>query len=184
MIDTKFIDDFISNNKQFPDNYEDSDLWKSIKQGLTDAGEPCTDKEAQGFGEWHCNSLSFYTLCKARGFIEFHYSTWVEKLYKAKLITKKGFLSDKLKIAKFFAFDDKFPELKYFYTYKDCMDGVGLDKEKGYNIKVDNNSGDGDHFMAGYVEEDLMVTDSGNRGEHKKARDVIPKGKFKWLLEV
>lgn len=184
-MDIVFIDQFMSENPQFPDKPEDSILWASIKLGLENNGLKLSDIEAQTLAHWHCNSESFYCLCKARGFIQFHYATWVEKLYLAKLVTDKGRLSDKLKIARFFGFDDEFKELKYFYNYSDCMSAKDLDPEKGYNIKVENNASDGDHFMAGYVFNGLLyLSDSGKRGIHVPAKDVIPKKKFQWILEV
>lgn len=185
MIDRRFIDTFIESNKQFPKPVTDSDLWKSIKLGTEDAGIPCTDKQAQGYAEWHCNSEGFYVLCKARGFIEFAYSVWVEKLLKAELTSVKGFLKDKLLIAKLFAFEDEFPQLKYFEDYDPCIHLLGMDPDKGYEVKVYSNTGSGDHFMPCYIEDKILwVSDPSSRGIHKKFSDVVPKNKFQFLLEV
>jgi hypothetical protein len=89
-----------------------------------------------------------------------------------------------LDVAKLFGFEKEFGKLVYFDNYEDVMSGKCLNPEKGYNIKVHSNSKDGDHFMSSYVDKVLIVSDSMRRGIHKRARDVIPKEKFQWALEV
>ena len=178
LIDILAIDEIMKKNNQY--NTTDSDLWRSI-----DLAFDCGKDQSIEYGYTHCNSLSFYTICYARGFIQFHYSTWLKRLYSEGLVSREGYLQDKLKIAKFFAFDDEFSELKYFYDYDDCMNAVYLDKDKAYNIKVESNSGHGFHFMAAYVfAERLFLSDSSGRGICVLAEDLIPKNKFKWILEV
>jgi hypothetical protein len=181
MIDKKFIDDFMRGNKQKPAHPEDSELWQSIQKGFN-----CTAEEAQYFAASHCNSMSFYALCMARGFIDFPYSTWCSLLVDNGYMTKKGYLEHtKIDVAKFFDFNDRFTELKYCEDYEDAMDAKDFDPEKGYNIKVHSNSGVGFHFMSAYVEkEKLYLSDSGSRGIKVEARSVIPKEKFLWTLEV
>lgn len=185
MINTKWLDSFIAKNNQFPKMPEDSDLWQLIKMGTIEAGIKCTDRDAFEWAKTHCNSLSFYALCKAHGWIEFHYSTWVDVLLKSKLTSPDGYLMSKLKIAKTFGFDGEFNELKYLNDYDVIKTKGFLNTEKGYNIKVINNSGKGVHFMAGYVFDGLLyLSDSSSRGIHVKAEKVIPAEKFQWVLEV
>lgn len=180
MIDKRYIDKFISENNQYPKQVDDSNLWKSIQQAW---GE--TAGEAQRLARYHCNSLSFYTLCRARGFIEFHYTTWLEILLKNGDMSKKGYLGDKLQIAELFGFEDQFGKLEYDYNYNNILDAKSLDEKYGYNIKVYANTGSGEHFMPSYVEcGKLFVSDPGNRGIHKEAKKVIPAAKFQWLLKV
>lgn len=183
-MDRRFIDTFISENNQYPLKPDDSDLWKSIKQAFG-----CTDEEAMAFGRFHCNSLSFYTLCKASGYIEFWYETWCKLLLDNGLMTKKGYIGGsgktKVDVAKLFGFEDKFSDMKFFESYDDCMAGRGMDETKGYNIKVFANSGEGDHFMAGYIlEGKLYLSDSSGRGIRVQASKVIPRAKFQWCMEV
>jgi len=129
--------------------------------------------------------MSFYALCRARGFIEFAYSVWFEKLLRVKFVSEKGFLKDKLKIATFFGFDDEFSELKYITEYSQLVKPSKLNPEKGYNIKVYANTGSGDHFMSCYMEDGkLYLSDSSSRGIHVEVSKVVPKIKFQWLLEV
>jgi len=181
MIDTNFIDSYMKNNNQKPQSPEGSELWKSIKKGFG-----CSDAEAQFFATRHCNSLSFYTLCVSRGFIDMPYSTWCSLLLENGFMTKRGYIDhSKLDIADFFDFKDRFNSLKYYEDYKDCMNAVHLDVCMGYNIKVFSNSANGDHFMVGYVEDNkLILSDSGSRGIKVEARKVIPREKFQWILEV
>jgi hypothetical protein len=187
MIDIDYIDDFMRLNPQFPDNQDDSQLWKSIKMALVS-----TDSVAQEAAKFHCNSMSFYALCRAHKWIMFHYSTWVQKLVANKSLDPKGWLyADKRDVAKLFGFDDKFNQLIYFANYDKVMSGAGLNPEKGYNIKVFSNSnhtntpGKGDHFMAGYVlNGHLYLSDSGRRGIRVIAHSVIPRDKFQWAMEV
>ena len=186
MIDIDYIDEFMGLYQQFPDNPDDSQLWKAIKMALK-----CSDEEAQYAAKRHCNSLSFYALCRAHKWIMFHYATWIERLTEKGYLSPEGWIyADKRDIATLFGYDDKFNELIYHYDYDKVMSG-NLDPEKGYNIKVFSNSnkynipGKGDHFMSGYMlDGQLYVSDSGNRGIRVLARRVIPRDKFQWALEV
>jgi len=180
MINRRFVDDYIRKNNQFPANMNDSDLWKLIQMGLN-----CTDAEAQTFMRFHCNSLAFFTLCKARGYIEFHYDTWCRLLVDTGLMTKRGFIGDnkhnKLDVAQLFGFEDKFNKLVYHYH----MNANMLDPDKGYVMKINSRNGPGDHFMACYVENNkLTVSDSSFRGIKQDARLVVPVSEFQWLHEV
>lgn len=187
MIDINFIDDFMREHQQFPDKPDDSQLWKSIQQALK-----CSDEEAHEAAKRHCNSLSFYALCRANGWIMFHYATWIERLVANKYLHPTGWLyADKRDIARQFGFEDKFYQLLYHNNYDWVMSGTNLNPSKGYNIRVFSNSnknnipGKGDHFMAGYVHNgQLYLSDSGKRGIRVLARSVIPREKFQWVLEV
>jgi len=187
MIDIDYIDEFMGLYQQFPDDPYNSQLWKAIKMALK-----CSDEEAHYAAKRHCNSLSFYALCRAHKWIMFHYATWIERLVANKSLHPEGWLyADKRDIAKLFGFEEKFNELVYHKNYDQVMSGTDLDPDKGYNIKVYSNSnkynvpGKGDHFMAGYMlDGQLYVSDSGNRGIRVLARRVIPRDKFQWTLEV
>jgi len=182
-----YIDLFMKHNQQFPDSPDDSQLWKSIQNALK-----CSDEEAQEAAKFHCNSLSFYALCRAHDWIMFHYSTWVERLVASGFMTLRGYINkDKISIAQMFGFNDKLPFLSYFYDYDKIMNKCNLNPDKGYNIKVYSNSnknnlpGGGEHFMAGYIlNRQLYLSDSSKRGIRVLAKDVIPKHKFQWVLEV
>lgn len=182
MIDRDLYDNIISEYLQYPDNLNDSLLWKSIKQV-----QNCTDDEAIDRAHVHCNSLSFYALCRARGFIEFHYTTWLEKLLRVRYISEIGFLNaDKKKIAELFGFEKLYPpnkKIEYISNYDKAMSISGEDY--GYNIKVYNNSGKGDHFMGGYALDGVLyISDSSKRGIRVKAAEVISRNKFQWLSPV
>ena len=182
MIDRDLYDNIISEYLQYPDNLDDSLLWKVIKQV-----QNCTDDEAIDRAHVHCNSLSFYALCRARGFIEFHYTTWLEKLLRVGYISERGFLNaDKKKIADLFGFEKFYPpnkKIEYISNYDKAMSMSGEDY--GYNIKVYNNSGKGDHFMGGYALDGVLyISDSSKRGIRVKAAEVIPREKFQWLSPV
>lgn len=182
MIDRDLYDNIISEHLQYPDNLDDSLLWKAIKQV-----QNCTESEAIDRAHVHCNSLSFYALCRSRGFIEFHYTTWLEKLLRVGYISERGFLNaDKKKIADLFGFEKFYPpnkKIEYISNYDKAMSMTGEDY--GYNIKVYNNSGKGDHFMGGYVLNGaLYISDSSKRGIRVKAAEVIPREKFQWLSPV
>jgi hypothetical protein len=166
----------------------DSDLWKAIQYvtGWTVA-------ESQESAKFHCNSLSFYALCRAHGWIMFPYAIWIQKLSEADFFNiKSGWVSaSKLRIADLFGFSDRFNDLVYVYNYENLMSGKNIDKDKGIQIKVFSNhntmnlTGKGDHFMGGYyIGNELFLDDSGNRGYKVKARDVIPKSKFQWGLII
>jgi len=184
MIDKDVYSDIIKRNHQFN---LDSDLWKAIKQvtGWTDA-------ESQKSARFHCNSLSFYGLCRAHGWIMFPYATWIEKLAEAGFLNiKTGWVSaSKLRIADLFGFNDRFNDLSYVYRYEKLISGEGIDRSRGIQIKVFSNFnkfnivGKGDHFIGGYYIDELYIDDSGNRGYRVKARDVIPKAKFQWGLII
>ena len=182
MIDRYLFDTIIRDYQQYPDDLEKSLLWKAIKQV-----QGCSKEEAIDRAHVHCNSLSFYALCRARGFIMFHYTTWLEQLLKAKYISDRGFLNvGKDKIAELFGFDNQYPpnkKMEYISSYDLAMSITGEDY--GYNIKVINNSGKGDHFMGGYVLNGaLYISDSSKRGIRIKAAEVIPRSKFMWLSPV
>jgi len=182
MINRDLYDNIIGEYLQYPDNLDDSLLWKAIKQV-----QNFTDDEAINRAHVHCNSLSFYALCRARGFIEFHYTTWLEKLLRVGYISEIGFLNaDKKKIAELFGFEKLYPpnkKIEYISKYDKAMSISGEDY--GYNIKVYNNSGKGDHFMGGYVLNGaLYISDSSKRGIRVKAAEVIPREKFQWLSPV
>jgi len=179
------FDDIIRTHNQ---DSEASDLWRAIQQATG-----CTVAEAKAAAKKHCNSLSFYALCVARGFIMFGYSIWVEKLVAVDYLdVMSGWLkADKLKIAALFGFDSQFNALIYYKNYDEFVNAVGLDESKGYNIKVYNNYnknnaiGGGDHFMGGYVfTGSLYVSDPGKRGIRVPAKTAIPKEKFQWGLLV
>lgn len=185
MMDKELYGDIIKTHHQFR---VDSDLWKAIAQVTG-----WNDKDAQESAKFHCNSLSFYGLCKAHGWIMFAYSTWIEKLEASGFLDiKTGWIkASKLRIADLFGFGDKFNDLIYIYNYEALMSGRNIDKTKGIQIKVFSNSnsmnqpGKGDHFMGGYYIGDVLyLDDSGNRGYRVRARDVIPKEKFQWGLIV
>ena len=182
MINRDLFDNIIRDYSQYPFKLDDSLLWKAIKQV-----QNCTDDEAINRAHVHCNSLSFYALCRARGFIEFHYTTWLEKLLRVGYISERGFLNaDKKKIAELFGFEKFYPpnkKIEYISNYDKAMSISGEDY--GYNIKVYNNSGKGDHFMGGYVLNGaLYISDSSKRGIRVKAAEVIPREKFQWLSPV
>lgn len=179
------FDDIMKTHNQYRD---DSDLWKAIKQVTN-----CTDAEAKKAATFHCNSLSFYALCRARGFIEFYYSTWLDVLDDADYLDiMTGWVkADKLSIADIFGFFSKFNRLNYNYDYEDVMAGRGLAEGQAYDIKVFNNHnklnhiGEGDHYMGAYpFNGSLYLSDSGNRGYRVEARKVIPRAKFQWGLVV
>ena len=178
------FDEIIKSHHQ----YSDSDLWKAIQQATG-----CTELEAKSAARVHCNSLSFYALCRARGFIMFGYSTWIEKLTEAGILNPlTGWLSgSKLKIAELFGFKDEFNDLRYYINYDRFVNAIGLDPEKGYNIKIYNNHnkdnlpGKGDHFMGGYILDGKMyISDSSNRGIRVEMKSVIPREKFQWGMPV
>ena len=187
MFDITEIDDFIKNNNQYPDKPNDSELWRSIQLAFD-----CSDKKAIEFGKYHCNSISSYILFYAHGWIRFHYSTWCKKLLDEGMLSKRGWVQADLKeIAVLFGFDDKFNKLKYFYNYYACMNAVDMSPDHGYKIKVYSNSNklndpdEGTHFMPAFVEDGkLYLSDPSNRGIHVLARNVIPKEKFIWAVEV
>lgn len=188
MIDRELYSEIMKANQQFPDNPEDSNLWKSIQMvsGMTDG-------EAQEAAKFHCNSLSFYGLCRAHGWIMFPYGIWLEKIVEKDFFDiRTGWVkASKLRIAELFGFGDRFNDLIYVYNYEALMTGKGIDKDKGINIKVYSNynqmnlRGKGDHFMGGYyINDELFLDDSGRRGYKVKARDVIPRPKLQWGLIV
>lgn len=180
MINKNLIDQIIRENNQYPFVPERSQLWQSIKlaYGVTDA-------IAKELARTHCNSLSLYALFVARGFFNGDYVRWLTKFKNE--IRQDGYVSVLAEVlAKSCGVDDyKNIGNNYFENYESCMKGIGLDRNKGYKIKVENISGTGNHFMAGYVEEDgLYLSDSSSRGIHVKAETVIPKNKFKWIGEI
>jgi len=182
MINRDLFDNIIRDYSQYPFKIDDSLLWKAIKQV-----QNCTQDEAIERAHVHCNSLSFYALCRARGFIEFYYATWLERLLRVGYISERGFLNaDKKKIAELFGFDDRYPpnkKIEYISNYDTAMSMTGEDY--GYNIKVINNSGKGDHFMGGYALDGVLyISDSSKRGIRVKAAEVIPREKFQWLSPV
>ena len=180
MINKRLLDEIIRENNQYPAVPERSGLWISIKMAYK-----VTDQKAQELAKSHCNSLALYALFRARGFFIGGYSGWLIKFKNE--IRQDGYVGVLAEaLAKAYGVDDyKNVGHKYFENYEDCIQGVGLDPNKGYKIKVENISGTGSHFMAGYVEADgLYLSDSSSRGIHVKAEKVIPKNKFRWVGEI
>lgn len=180
MINKRLLDDIIREHNQYPTTPERSMLWQSIKlaYGVTDA-------KAQELSKTHCNSLALYALFKAREFFDSTYTAWLLKFRSE--IRSDGYVSVVAEVLAKACNVEAYQNVgnKYFNNYDNCMQGIGLDSEKGYKIKVENISGTGSHFMAGYVENYcLYLSDSSSRGIHVKAKDVIPQSKFQWICEV
>ena len=102
--DRDLYDRIINENLQFPDFPDQSNLWKVIREVYN-----CSDAEAMRIAAWHCNSLSFYGLCRGRHWIEFPYMYWLTFLRDNNYINRKGYLvKEKPVIAKLFGFDDRY----------------------------------------------------------------------------
>lgn len=178
IFDRDLYDRIMRENSQFPDNPEDSKLWKVIQVVYN-----CSQEEAMTIAGLHCNSLSFYGLCRGKHFIEFPYMYWLEHLRDKDYISRRGYLEvGKEKIAELFGFSDRYPEggeIKYIYDYDEV---ASLSREDiGINYKVHNRSGTGTHFMGGYpMNSQAYVSDSSYRGIRKKFTDVVPRNKFIW----
>jgi hypothetical protein len=182
----EIAEDIIMENLQFPDDLETSNLWKTLMEfGL--------DKENAIYAAHrHCNSLSYYAICRGYEWIMFPYLTWVEKLSETgRLKVENGWVMDKLEIAQQFGFYDKFNTLAYVGSYDMMINPKAVNTNKVYQVRVYSNSNKkntvegGTHFMFAYfIGGVLYVTDSGNRGRRVRFVDVVPQEKFIWGLEI
>ena len=183
MINKVLLDQIIRDHNQFPVAPERSLLWQNIRIAYDLNG--VTNVKAQELAKTHCNSLALYALFRARGFFDGDYASWLLKFKNE--IRQDGYVTV---LAEKLAKDCGIADYKnigntYFENYNEVMNGSCLNKDKGYKIKVENIAGTGNHFMAGYAEEDgLYLSDSSSRGIRVKADKVISKNKFKWVGEI
>jgi hypothetical protein len=181
------FEDIIMENLQFPKDLETSNLWKTLMEhGLN-------KEDAIYAAHRHCNSLSFYAICRAHEWIMFPYLTWIEKLEETdSLVVKNGWVKgEKTAIASQFGFGDKFHSFKYVGSYDLLINPKQQDTTRFYQIRVYSNSNKrntiegGTHFMGAYFMNGVLyITDSGNRGKRVRFVDVVPREKFMWGLEI
>ena len=171
----KVLNALIENHKQFTGK---SNLFDEIVRVNN-----CSRSKAKELASTHCNMVSLWAIICAQGKYLKSYGDFFKWCLDMKYCDQNGYIRvNKLNILD--SLDIQSP-LKKYSDWEDVLNPkVQLKEDKFYQIKIHADT-EGDHFMAGYIQEGIFYgVDSSYRGTPFILTEKINPGKFQWIMEV